>query len=400
MKKTIILLLGIVLFSACDSLQIFPKNSKGIDKIPNEFFELGEVKMKNQIETIDFEMINKLPVCQVEINGKKYRFLIDTGALTIIPREVFDELELAVRYRGMFNDFNNEKPQVKDFVILPSLKINNLEFKDIGAVAFTIENDLMKCLYDGIIGANMLAKLKWKFDYSNKKAYASKSMEDLIEEQIDYSFPFTTNRQKSPYIKGKILGKSLNFLFDTGYNGRFSVPNEYAFYKENSAENQFITTTGVQSVGLYGPSNTVKSFVLKAEVEVAEMTFPDELISGGNGAFMGSEFLADYIYLMNWEDQVIYLKKNKKPTQNLKIESFGYGSLFVNGKLQVVKIIEEANSPLKIGDEIQSINNHVYTDVCAYVLDNQERELDEIELQIKRGKKVLNFTLYKEEFLD
>lgn len=115
---------------------------------------------------------------------------------------------------------------------------------------------------------------------------------------------------------------------------------------------------------------------------------------------MGSEFLADYIFLMNWEDQVIYLKKNKKTTQNLKIESFGYGSLFVNGKLQVVKIIEEANSPLKIGDEIQSINNHVYTDVCAYVLDNQERELDEIELQIKRGKKVLNFTLYKEEFLD
>lgn len=55
MKKTIILLLSIVLFSACDSLQIFPKNSKGIDKIPNEFFELGEVKMKNQIETIDFK---------------------------------------------------------------------------------------------------------------------------------------------------------------------------------------------------------------------------------------------------------------------------------------------------------------------------------------------------------
>jgi len=399
MKRTIIVLPLLSLFCGCDSLQNLKTKSRGIDKVPDEFFELGEVQMSKTVELVNLDMVNNLPVFSIEINGKKYRFLIDTGALTIVPREVFKDLGLSVKYRGMFNDINNQQSQVKDFVIVPSLKVNNIEFNNIGAVAFSIENDLMNCLYDGILGANALAQLKWKFDFSNNKAYASKSLDYLITDSIDYSLDFTTNRQKTPFVKGQVLNQPFNFMFDTGYSATFCVPNNYDFYKENTTENNFITVTGVQTVGVYGASNATKSFQMKTDLEIDQATFSNQFVSGASKALLGSEFLMDFVFILDWENQKIQLQKNENTKFKNKLRSFGFGALFVGDKLKVLKTVEEAQIPLQIGDEILSINNHVFENICDYFLDNKEKELDEIEVKIKRGNDTLNFSLQKQIFL-
>ena len=53
------------------------------------FYNSGLVNSKNEIEEIKIIIINDLPLCQVEIEGKTYNFLVDTGAPTVISDEIF-----------------------------------------------------------------------------------------------------------------------------------------------------------------------------------------------------------------------------------------------------------------------------------------------------------------------
>ena len=57
-----------------------------------QLFDYGSVKTSNQIETIKISNINNLPICKVLIGEKEYNFLIDTGAPTVIPNEIFQRL--------------------------------------------------------------------------------------------------------------------------------------------------------------------------------------------------------------------------------------------------------------------------------------------------------------------
>ena len=131
---------------------------------------------------------------------------------------------------------------------------------------------------------------------------------------------------------------------------------------------------------------------MKTNLEIEQATFSNQFVSGASKALLGSEFLMDFVFILDWENQKIQLQKNK-------LRSFGFGALFVGDKIKVLKIIEEAQIPLQIGDEILSINNHVFDNVCDYFFDNKENELDEIEVKIKRGNDTLNFSLQKQSFL-
>ncbi len=396
MKKSIPLILIILLYSGCNTLRIFNNNAGEIHNIPQEFYDSGEVISKNGVEEIEIKMVNGLPICLVEINGKEYRFLFDTGSLTVIPVEIFDALNLKVSYNPHYGDFNNRSQPTKH-TVLPSLKINNLEFKNIGAVIIDIDETL-NCFYDGIIGANLMAHMTWMFDYQNNKVYASENLSDLKTEDYDFTISFRTQNQKTPVIRGGVSVKILPMIFDTGFNGITQVPNDYDFYRRISSENMFVTRTGIQSVGFYGAGNYIKSFTMKTDLQIGNEIFPDELLKGGSKALIGNQFLKDYIFTIDWGSNKIYFKRNLN-VKPKSLMSFGFGNIFIDNKLQVVQIIEEANSPLKLGDEILTINGYVYTDICEYMLKNRETTLNEIDVIVKRKRDTLNYSIPKRTYI-
>lgn len=388
--KLCILYLLLLSFNGCNTLFVSQQNA---GNIPNDFYELGQVISKNNTEEIDIEMVNNLPVCLVKINGKEYKFLIDSGALTLIPEDIFEELNLKVNFTNSFRDINNKSKPTR-YTVLPSLKLNNLEFKNIGCVVLSVDKPL-KCFYHGIIGANLMAKMNWKFDYQNNKLFAIKKGEVIESDEFDFLIRFKTNRQKTPIFQGSVYNKNLSYIFDTGYSGGVKVPNEYDFYKNNSSENQFITSIGYHTIGLYGMGNYTKSFKLKTDFKIGDHVFYDELIEGGAKALIGNSFLKDYVFTIDWSTQRIYFKRNSEiPPKS--VEDFGYMALFVGNKVKVVKLVEEANLPLELGDEILVMNSTVFSnienlDVCDYMLRNGEKRMDEVNLSIKRNADTLHY---------
>ena len=143
------------------------------------FFNKGKVEINNSVEKIPLNFINDIAIVKVEINGKFYNFLFDTGAPLVISNKIFDELNLKTTTESAFKDTHNEIRKQK-FAYLPLLKSGNVSFKNFGAVVVDFEDPLFKCYgIEGILGANQMAKLYWKVDYQNNDLEVTKDLKNF-----------------------------------------------------------------------------------------------------------------------------------------------------------------------------------------------------------------------------
>lgn len=367
------------------------------------FFSNGEAIIKNDIEVINLKMVNDLPLAKVEINGKEYWFLVDTGAAMVISKEIFKDLNLKSVHSASVGDSQKNRER-QDFCVLPEIKIGDLVFKDIGAVTLSIDNQELKCFgFDGIIGANLLAKLNWEFDYQNKKIRASRDVALFNIEAFDFSLDFTHNSQKTPHIEGKVNNKNQDFTFDTGYGGNIKVANDLSYHQNLTSEENFFTKSGINSIGVYGNSASEPTFVMKSKLILNSTIFENELIDSGASTLIGNEFLKNYVFVIDWTTKKIYFKKNSK-IETPKSEGFGFTYLFVNGKAEVISKAENKNVPIELGDQILAINDTDFTniqssEICDYFLNKIEKNETEITVVVKRAEEILKFNLTKQQFI-
>ncbi|MEY3499232.1 MAG: hypothetical protein RL308_901, partial [Bacteroidota bacterium] len=140
------------------------------------FYNSGLVNSKNDIEEIDINIVNDLPLCKVEIEGKIYTFLVDTGAPTVISDEIFQTLKLKESHKSSMTDSQNKK-RLEKFAVIPQIKIGNLIFENIGSAVIKFENNELKCFgFDGIVGANLLSHIFCEFNYKENKILVSKNL--------------------------------------------------------------------------------------------------------------------------------------------------------------------------------------------------------------------------------
>jgi len=394
---------ALILFLVIGCKSSIFKSSRGIDTIPQSFYFQGSHTLPYLTDTIEIDFENRLPITVVYINGRPYRFLMDTGALTVISHEIYEDLDLEESYRGYFNDINN-RSRLTSYTVIPDLRISNTTFNDIGAVVLDISEPL-SCFYDGIVGANLMAKLHWKFDYQNKMAIVSDNKSEIEIQDPDHIWPFITSNQQTPYLNAGLLQRRGLFMFDTGASHGIHVTNHYDFYKSEVDSSKFITRTGIQSFGVYGPGNEVKSFIMETDIIIAEDTLENAIVSGGSKTLLGNDFLKNYLFAIDWTDRKITLKRNETigiSRQNL-YEGFGYTAYFINDKLRVINLIEEANLPLALGDEIIRINQTDFSaktdiDICDYIRVGEQSDLSEKNITVVRENDTLSFNLEKQLF--
>ncbi len=365
-----------------------------------KFFAKGEVQLQHPVEKVNLRFENNLPFVQVNINGKFYNFLFDSGAPTVISSTIYNELKLKKKYRRSVGDSNNSRQQ-QIFTELPEMTVDQLVFRNVGAIVLDLNSAELGCLkVDGIIGANQMAKLFWRINYAENSLEAALELSYFEVKNYSVILPFEAKSQKTPVIKMPFFGKDREFTFDTGFSGRFEI-TETNFDPQKTSRK--IETFGTHSTGAFGTAKPVAGAIFRMDsLMLGNTVFHDEIISTGNKNLLGNEFLRDFSFILDWKNNKIYLKRFRN--NPARLESFGFSYRFVDQKPVVAFVFQQDHFPLKIGDSIISINNVVLDqlnkeEACYYFMNRVERDQKNITVKIKRDGKILDFNLDRKEYL-
>lgn len=364
----------------------------------------GDVVMQAPTERVALEIKNDLLFCQVVIEGRPYKFILDTGAPTVVSMELYEALGL--KEERVLNVTDSQKNKAKQIIsVIPSLRLGNMEFRNIACVAIDLKAMSTACHgIDGFIGANLLSELIWKFDHANSVAIASREITSFGVDTFDMALAFHEDNKKAPMVKGEVNGRKLSFTFDTGSSGYVSVANDYAHHLEATKGERFITTYGSGAQGLYGAGANERTFTMKQSVTLDGRTFEHQLIEGGKSNLLGNRFLKDYIFVLDWTTGLVHLERRAGATPHT-LRSFGVWYRFVEGKARVVEVVEGRAIPVHLGDEVLRIDSTDLVglsaeDVCRYQLNKVERDKDRMHVRLKRGNDTLEVDLERQVFIE
>jgi len=177
---------------------------------------------------IPFELKEHLIIIKGKINGsqKHYNFLLDTGGLTFIDKEVAEELGLKTR-GNMAKMDTLEMGEVSIHNIFAFTTFNFEPFKKYGILLY------------GIIGSNLLERFEVTLDYRNQRVIISPDKEVTRGNAQGYRCRFTNHRiNNAPMIDCTINGNvSVKAMVDTGQPYSIVFPLEY-LDKLNARSNQ------------------------------------------------------------------------------------------------------------------------------------------------------------------
>ncbi len=364
----------------------------------------GEVVMQARTERVALEITNDLLFCQVVIEGRPYKFILDTGAPTVISMELYEALGL--KEERALKVVDSQKNKAKQILsVIPSLRLGNMEFRNIACLAIDLKAMSTACFgIDGFIGANLLSELIWKFDYTNKEAIASRDITAFGVDTFDLALAFHEDNKKTPKVNGEVNGRKLSFTFDTGSSGHVSVFNDYAHHMEATNGERFITSYGSGALGIYGAAANERMFTMKQAVTLDGRTFEHQLIEGGKSNLLGNRFLKDHLFVLDWSTRRVYLDRRPSAAPQV-MEGFGMWYRFEEGRARVVEVVEGRSIPVQVGDEVLRIDTTDLVglsaeDVCRYQLNKVERDKDRIHMRLVRGSDTLEVDLERQVFIE
>lgn len=176
------------------------------------------VEFSSEIDTIDMKLHKGLPHVKVNINGKEYDFVFDTGAQTsLISDEIAEEcgIKLIASIDSALTGSTDDKSTL-NLSIANSIRLGNASFKN--SPIMIVDHNLMKFKFlfitwfsfDGLIGWNLIKKMDITMDYKNEKMYIRKPVKQTNP-------PNNMFWLSDPVVKAKTpSGLDLNIFFDSG----------------------------------------------------------------------------------------------------------------------------------------------------------------------------------------
>ena len=285
---------------------------------------------------------------------------------------------------------------------LPGLKVDNLDFH-------INDYDLLSSAYgvkiDGIIGFSFLRKFIVKIDYDSLK------IEVYNPGQLKYpkgGYLFRPSFNTLPFSPSIIRDERAvlsRFIFDTGAGLCFLLSRDFVDDSNFISKKHKMYPTQAEGLGgkkvmditvfkelQFGPYHfrKVPGYIFSDEFNVT--SYP---ILGG---LIGNDLLRRFNVILNYPDQVIYLKPNTHFNDNFDYSYTGMGIYMVDGQVTVVDII--AGSPseragFKEGDIIYAIDKDVSRNIQSIksalqvagarvkVLVMRNKELITLDLHIK-----------------
>ncbi|WP_396169009.1 retropepsin-like aspartic protease [Flavobacterium sp.] len=330
----------------------------------NVDFDKGTVLQKKYYEVIQYESVLDKIIIPVTINGKNFRFLLDTGAPNLISNEVLQELNSESLKSIIANDSNNLN-QSMQLVVIPKIKIGELTFEDQIALVFDLKNhNLLSCYnIDGFIGSNLLKNSVLKIDKTNQNLVITDQFE-LLNVLVKPTKIKLIGRQKAPYIELNFLGKNKEkasdmVLFDTGMDGLYNMSNRaYALFENQNIFEIKGKSEGLSSLGLFGLGKpSLQKLVLVENALLNNKSIKNLYAdtTDDTNSRIGLEFLNYGNVILDFKKKNFYFEAND--TIILSNKEPKYATTILDNKY-IVGLVWDKNlaEKIKFGDEILSID--------------------------------------------
>lgn len=393
-KKILFVLVLLLIFTSCS-----PKIKK--------ILSAGHIEQEQFKKTISFEYTKTGHILlKVAIEGKLYDFILDTGATTIISKELAKELNVKTIGTSEIGDINDKKANL-DFVNLENIEIGGINFKKtIGSILDLQKGDLACLEVDGLIGSNLMRHAVWDFDFKNKTI-------TIVNDESQLNIPSNHSDSKiyvgdayQVSITTKFDGKRvLNNVIDLGNAGNPKL-TYIAFndLKDADKNMEYITGSGGSGFGAFGRSTEKKSSYSTRinSITIGSSMIDNVIATSSNGdTNLGLSVFKNYRIIFNWKKRSFKMIKQTYRVED-KLIGFGFTPVFENNKLYVDYLYDNipASKLLKYRDQILHINSNDYSSVseeewCTFLQDGFHKDVETITITVLRDGKKLTFDLKK-----
>ena len=359
----------------------------------SKLYNSGSVNQDEFSGRTTFETAFDLIIVPVSINGKRYRFLFDTGAPMVISEALRDELELNAVNQGNVSDSQGKRKKL-DYVWLDKVTIGGVDFEKTGALVADLNKaPEIHCMQiDGILGANLMKLAVWKIDNQKKSMFFASSKDKLNAVDSDrLKIKFQTKMTYTPVVDLSISDSTTikRVTFDTGYGGYLSLDGDHFDSTFTVLEKSY----GYSSTGLYGSSfDTVLDVKTNMSVGGFNQEAPVVFSMAKSKNLLGMDFLNQFDIILDWNTNTIELHPVKLKPQSVK--SFGLTPKWQDEKLIVGSVSKGSSAEadgIKVGDVIVKLNRWEFKEprletYCDMMLELHGKKVSKVNLEFEDGR--------------
>lgn len=364
MKKIFFLIIFFFPF-LCRAQQTFTMN-QGIVKLPGYYTEIGYENVRDKI------------IIKAVIGKKTYRFIVDTGAPTMITQTVFDELKLAVLKKLEINDANGSADSLI-VTNISEIKLGDVMVNDIPAL---VAKDplIFNChKVDGFIGSNLLRNSIISFSSKDHKLILTDQVEKLSLNKKQSADLILNKAQSSPFIDIKLTGSksgTLKVLFDSGMEGLLDISlKHYAILEKKNIFTLIGRAMGNSTLGVNGIGRDTSQYRLNVKamnINGALLKNVTMQTTASDNSRIGSELLHYGTLTLDYINKLLYFNPY---TDNIDIAKKVFPiSVTIKDKKLIVALIWDENlqKELSVDDQILFVDDKDYSNIdpCEFIVGN------------------------------
>ena len=372
----------------------------------------GEVVKNNAPDSvIPFTLEGGVILINAKLNhsDKVYRFIVDTGALTMISTDVAKELNLPKGIEVKAGGTGGNSKTI-NLVKLESVLVGGMEVKDC-ATGVTDFRPLFPRRVAGILGSNFLKYFKVTINYQKKELTLSQDTRAIATERNDIKIPFELDMMHgfAPIVECELDGNiKEKGVIDTGFYGFIALPTSIIKKSPSFKNGTVVTSDGSMSGGMFGMGERENYALRLNKIKIGNLqlqNIPATSHSHKDGQILvGNKFLEKYLVTLNYPAKEMTLRAVALPSES-NILDFGLALTKKNNKTVVLGVWHNSSAfkkGLRVGDEIIRIDD-IKTDIISSILElmimfkSEEKKHIKIEFKNEKGRD--SVILEKEEIL-
>lgn len=345
----------------------------------------GYAEQQKYLTTIPYKELKGKIIIDIVINNKIRKFIVDTGASTIISENLYKELNPKLLGTVEVTDQSGLKDSL-NVVSLSEIGLNEVVFKDTPALVSKGIKVFFECFgVEGFIGSNLLRNSVIQFDSKNKTIILSDNPKSLNLKRKNSSDMELNHIQSNPFVWIKLKnGKSVaneKILFDTGDDGLYLLSIDA--YKHIISEKLDIIKTlaenkGSFSAGLHGTAEKMTNYVVNIPIlEVNSLNLKNVTTKTTyTTSRFGSEILKYGKVTLDYKNKKFYIEPFGNSSEiNLDKGIWVIDPIIENEKAVVGIVWDKTlEDKVNVGDEILKFDNTDYQnmDFCEIVKSNNK----------------------------